>query len=355
MRTFICCVLLFLFSDLRSQVTEANFNFSKVRSKPIIISTKFLKQIIPAFPIGEIEIIDGRFDNGLGYFKPVNTTEYLKFAIDTNEIKKYYASHLAASSADTACKLLCIIKKLLLSNNIYESEGGNADLTKNNILIRSGGMIIVEFFAGINNSFIPLYRFDSTMIGNSRVTVFNAPDYLSEMLTTSLKKLETVPWNTLKVKAKRFNMQAIESSVNQRFDLSLNKTPIKGVYKSFSDFINNKPNTSEFSITNTGKADFLYMKDSKQNEILQRDIWGYCDGKDYFIYTAENFFKLHPTGKTFSIYGAKDYDNVRVFRLNFNLFDAAAPNSAYSKARTRNKLSLTHELLILDMDTGEIF
>jgi hypothetical protein len=147
----------------------------------------------------------------------------------------------------------------------------------------------------------------------------------------------------------------IDSLVLKSLDIPVFKLPVKGVYFKFEDFINNKPPITEYSVLSTDKADFLYLKSANNNETLQENIWGYCDGKDFFVYAAENFFKLHQTGKTFAIYGAKDYRNVRVFRMNFAAIDAVLPNSTYSKSRTRSRYKLVHETLILDMETGELF
>ena len=355
MRVLISAILIFLFSDLNSQFSEATFDPARMKSKTISISQKYLTEVTPPFPIRNIEVIDGRFDTTVGYMRNSEFRDFYKVNLKSiDEIRTYFLSHIPVTATGDGHTVLCVVKKILLSNHIYLSENDKTGHVKNNYSVTSGALGKLEFFVSDENSFIPLYRFETTIAGDAGVSMAG-PEYLGELLTAAIKKLETVPWATLKNKGKRFTRNAIDSSILNTFDLSLYKTPAKGVYKTFSDFINNKPLDIEYSIEKTGKADFLYVKDGKNRETLRTDFWGYCDGKDFFIYSAENFFKLHPTGKTFSVYGAKDYQTVRTLRLNFALIDVAMPNSAYSKSRTKSKYTLIHETLLLDMETGELF
>jgi hypothetical protein len=351
-------VILFvlLFSNVNSQLNESNFDPKKIRVKLISIPIKDIEKINSVFPLKDIEIADGRFDNSLGYIKSLGTGELLNLQVkNTTEIKEYLLSHFAISTSDSAYKVLCVLKKIILSNNIYIYEDGKDNKTKNEFSVKSGAIIKVDFFVAIEDRFIPLYRFDSTITGTKKISQEMAQEYLSQALTASLKKLQSIQWTTIKTKGKKYARTSIDSSINKTFDLALYNTPAKGVYNSFSDFLNNKPNTNEYSITKTAKGDFLYTKDSKNIEILRTDIWGYCDGKDFYIYSAENFFKLCPSGRSFIVYGAKDYSSSRAFRLNVGWIDLLAPNSAYAKTKTKKVYSLIHEPLILDMDTGELF
>jgi hypothetical protein len=148
----------------------------------------------------------------------------------------------------------------------------------------------------------------------------------------------------------------INTYYNARFNIPiLKEAPKRGLYLSFDNFKKNHPLDTAFTVDKTKKGDFLYVKNKKGEDILQTEIWGYCDGENMYIFSAENYFQLYRQHNTFLIYGAKDFTSVRKLRLNFGLLDMAMPNSNYSKARTANSYKLEFNLLQLDMESGELY
>jgi hypothetical protein len=163
-------------------------------------------------------------------------------------------------------------------------------------------------------------------------------------------------WEKTRSFSKPKNRFEIDSFNNARFNIPiLNENPRKGIYVNFEDFKNNTPVDSPFTVDKSKRGDFLYVKNKKGEDILQTEIWGYSDGKNSFIYSAENYFKLTRYGNTFIIYGAKGFASSRKLRLNFSLLDMAIPNSNYSKARTVNTYKLVFNFFQLDMESGELY
>lgn len=89
--------------------------------------------------------------------------------------------------------------------------------------------------------------------------------------------------------------------------------------------------------------------------MLFTDLWGYSDGQDIFIFSANNYFKLHRSNNSFKIYGARDFTAKRNLRANFGLMDIAIPNSNYAKSKTATKYHLVKSFFQLDMETGELY
>lgn len=358
MKVLILLLLFFLSLLTTAQVKENKFDFEKVQTKVLSLPVNTSKKIIPAFAIKEIQVIDARFNQDiLGYVKNGESGGYLKLKLANNEdIRSLLISCLATSNSDTARMVLCVIKKIILSDNINIPEDKTkANNVKDNSIIKSGIVMTLEFFIKQDQMLLPLYRFDSTIVGKDKIR-WNASDYIANTLTASLMPFETLAWSTVPGKYKKIRLSRVDSSIVERINLPIfSGTPTKGVYATFDEFKNNNPSILDFTIEKTEKADFIYTKDGKNPDKLRTDIWGYCDGKDIYLYSAENFFKIYLTDKTVAVYGAKGYSSERALRLNFGLFDAIAPNSAYAKSKTKNKFVLNLSLLMLDIDSGELY
>jgi hypothetical protein len=155
---------------------------------------------------------------------------------------------------------------------------------------------------------------------------------------------------------KRLSLSAINTFNDKRFQRAiLTDAPKKGIFLSFEDFLANRPSTIEFSIDKNNKGDYLYTKNAKGEEQLITDLWGYSDGTDLFIFSANNYFKLNKVYNSFRVYGAKEYAAKRTANLNSRGVDFIDPESNYSKGRTTKKYYLDHDYLQLDMDSGELF
>ncbi|RZK45236.1 MAG: VCBS repeat-containing protein, partial [Pedobacter sp.] len=95
-----------------------------------------------------------------------------------------------------------------------------------------------------------------------------------------------------------------------------NGQPAKGIFMRFEDFLANNPLRSEFTVDKNSKGDYLYLKNNKGTEELVTDLWGYCDGSDVYIFSANNYFKLNRVSYSYRIYGAKEYS--AKFTMNRN-------------------------------------
>lgn len=313
-------------------------------------------------PVSAIVVFDSRFDtSGLGIVKNNISTELkiirLKKSL-SHEIKNYYEQlAILLEHENAGIELNCFIKKLILSDHIYTDNSEEQKLSSRKFdADELGGILFTaEFYAKLKDIYIPLCRFDTIITGDQNI--FRAGDtYLSMALNAGMKKLSLANWEKIKIAGKKLSWQDINNFYATRLSLPiLNNPPVKGIYFSFDDFKNNSPSPREFTVDKNKTGDFLYLKNEKGEDILCTDLWGYSDGKDMFMFSATNYFKLHRTHNSFKIYGAKEFTARRNIRANFGLIDIVSPNSNYAKAQTRNKYYLVKSFFQLDMETGELY
>lgn len=320
------------------------------------------KKVLPAFHVSSIDVFDMRFDTvSVGFTKHLTYNNRGELRIKNGlavAAKKIFLGMIDSSNRKTdTARLVCFIKKLVLSDQIFvegteEVKGTSKKFDKTDF---AGVVTLIEVYANQHNNYYPLYRFDTTITGLKNLSTEGA-FYISDALASCLQKLSGLDWQKIKTKGKVLNIETINSHYSSRQRIpALSETPSKGVYFSFEQFLENKPAVTEFSYEKSEKGDFLYIKNKKGEDSLCIDIWGYCDGKDRFVYSASNFFKLERERNSFSFYGAKEYSSSRNLRLNVGLLDLISPNSGYSKTKTNNDYKLVKSYLQVDMDTGEFY
>ena len=82
-------------------------------------------------------------------------------------------------------------------------------------------------------------------------------------------------------KTDKNNMSSILFDSNQNVDRTIVATPLKGIYLTYVDVLNNKPlDDSNFSISNKYDRFFLTNNLTKLEEL---NYYGFSDGKDFFI------------------------------------------------------------------------
>ena len=353
--------LLTLCSTSFSQKDENKIDIDEFDVTTVSISFPDEKIKLP-IPVTSIQVHDSRFDTScLGVVKNGVSSRLRLLKSKRNprhEIKAFYthlADPLPKDSIDV--ELSCFIKKLILSDHIVTDVNEEQKLSsKKYDTEENGGLLFMaEFYAQVDSYYIPLCRFDTILAGEKNI-IKGGDQYLQEALKAALQKVAKVTWKKAISKNKKLSKEKITEYNNARFNIAiLNSHPAKGIYRNFEDFKNNTPLSLEYSLDKNKTGDFLYVKNEQGEDILYMDLWGYSDGKDMFIFSSSNFFKLHRSNNGFKIYGAKDFTSKRNFRPNFGLIDLASPNSNYSKSQTRSRYYLVKSFFILDMETGKLY
>ncbi|MGN6492125.1 MAG: hypothetical protein ACTHLE_09040 [Agriterribacter sp.] len=314
--------------------------------------------------ISGFRVIDARFDTAtIGFMQRgvPDTRRKLKLTNGTvADIQSFLTASVAKTGNTTsgeAHEILCVIKKLWLSDGIYTREGIPSAKGENTVRLNvmSGIMLQMDFFASSHNEYVPLYQYDTTMVGAAGI-FRQGGSYIATALAASLGKLSQFTNGRISSIKKRLSYRGIEEYYQARFAIPiLSQTPLKGVYMSFEEFKNNQPSITAYRIVPNEKTDELYAIDKTGNETLLRDAFGFCNGSDIWVAGANNFFKLHRAHQTFNIYGAKSMRKSRMY-FNANKF---LPTGIDPEIRSKNSsfviYRLTHHPYQLDMETGDFF
>ncbi|MBX3257917.1 MAG: hypothetical protein KF862_27550 [Chitinophagaceae bacterium] len=312
--------------------------------------------------LSDIIVEDNRFDTStLGFMHKgsVDMESLIKFKNGfSNEICNYLVNSIDrpdSATSTTSYKLICFIKKLWLTDEIYEKE------EKKNLpaSIQSGIIFRAEYWVEKENVYIPLYRFDTTITRDKNI-YRSGNNYIEEALMFSLSKLSSFTENKIEQIKSKYSRSEIEQNNKRRFDLPiLTDTLRRGIYITFEEFKNNQPSIKEFTIKPDKKDDALYVTDEKGKEVLLRELYGYTDGKDIFISSAGNFFRLYRSGNSFNVYGIKSLKKVRDLRVvESGVAGIGLGASQVPFFPTGTKSGYIYKLrpapFQLDMETGEI-
>jgi hypothetical protein len=311
-----------------------------------------------SLPVSTIEVHDIRFDTSyIGLLgTTVNNLHFIRLKQGfTEEIRKYYQS-LVATDPHSQTVLHCFIRKLFLTDHIPvdNNEELRTMADRYDTDEKSGIFFVAEFYEQQDSIYRPLYRID-TLISDYKSIQREGQDYLERVLKASLVKAGQLNWTKYHEKAVRLSRHYIDSFNTARINIpAVTDTLKKGIYLTYEDFRQNKPSTREFTVSKSKKGDFLYVKNSRDEDVLFTDLWGYCDGKDRYIFSASNYFKLHRTGNGFTIFGAKEHTGKRRYR------PSVAPNTGsgggfYGGSTSVVKYYLVKSYFQLDMDTGKIY
>jgi hypothetical protein len=308
-------------------------------------------------PVSAIHVYDSRFDTTcIGVVKNalVLTTRQLNKPA-ASVVRDFYVSVLPANTSGEI-ELHCFLKKLVISDNIdVENKDKNAKPASAGSDEQSGALLTVDFYAKKDDQFFALYRFDSILTGKKDIGR-GGSEYLETIIHASIQKIQRINISKA-LTGKKISWDDIRQFNEQRLKLAvLETTPAKGIYMNFADFCSNKVLNKEFTIDRGTKGDFLYVKNDSNQDILVDDAWGYSDGKNIYVYSSNNYFKLYRTGNSFKILGAKDYSHSRSLNiLKARPVDLISPNSNFSKEQTTSKYNLVKEYLQLDMESGKLY
>ena len=291
------------------------------------------------------------------------------FFITTNnefssDVKIFTDKYIGFDSANSL-SLIMIIKKFWMSGGAYNDEAQNlqnivpdtSDEKTSNLEAR------IEFFMQKGSDYFALYRFDTTITKKILLSK-DASGLVREALTASFSKLIVLDPELQQIAATRrkFSRTEIEAHNKKAFDFPIlnDSIPVKGVYFSFEEFKNNKPREKDFEVVRDKLTDMIFIRQPDGKSVAIRDAWGYCDGKNQFIKSLDNYFRLQRRGNAFYIYGSKHFRHQKVFFLPgtgaLSNSVSGGPGSQYGNPVESNSegYNLRLKPFELDWDTGQL-
>jgi len=227
------------------------------------------------------------------------------------EAKRFANGSIMFSNNSSLPGILMVIKKLWLSDEL--NLDGNTHVSgrlagpNHKDVWTSGVDIKIEFYLDYKGDYYAMYRYDS-VITEAMTTSEYASKFVAQAIRLSMQRLPEMDTKiTSIITRKKFSMEEIRTHNENEFSLPILKDSIlkKGVYMTFGEFKNNNPSQTDFEIKKEKVTDILYIKQPDGTEIVPRDAWGYSNGENAFIKSADNFFLLQRSANAFYIYGAK--------------------------------------------------
>jgi hypothetical protein len=351
MKPLLTALLCSLFFNCIAQKNNDSLFFATMKSRKISLPEKSSSDTIYNLPFHSVEIIDARPDTtSIGFLKTGNTTNRLIFENNFSAVyTKYIYQHYNVTNDSN--DLLILIKEFRVTKYIQTNGMSNE-----NVIQWNGGCVISsELFLRNNNSYRALYKIDSLLIESSKNE--RLTDLIAEAFETILKKSENKNLSEMHIGKSEFMLTDIQKHAGSFLDYPILSATVfnKGVYRNFDEFKLNNPSIKNFEIMKGHLTDELFITDNDQSYPLQ-NFWGYSDGKNLFIRSADNLFKLIKTGNAFNIKGIKSLmrpytsDEMRALGAATNSLGGVALRSLIN-----NNLTADITAFQLNMQNGEIY
>lgn len=271
-------------------------------------------------------------------------------------LEKYMNYGLPAEGNNNETQLIVFVKKLWLSSQYKPEDESEED---NNI--KQGKWVKallfkIECFLKIDSLYSPLCKLDTNLVIIEKDMAEAAPAMIDSCLKLLAAKINLLQSKIQYQKLKKLTSSELDKYNNSRYALPILMKPLpeKGVYVTFNDFKNNTPVYKNFTVQKDKLSDQLYIKDDEGGETLIRDIWGYSDGKDFFIKAADNYFLLKRYGNTFYVNAAKSVKSKIVAKTSSLIADGLLIGSLRPHSK-KAKFSIEYLPYQLDIETGEIY
>jgi len=272
-----------------------------------------------------------------------------------------FAQHAIRFPDDSSLPgILMVIKKLWLSDELNlngHSYVNNRFAGPASLDVWTSGIDVkIEFYLHDGNFFYPMYRYDSVISKTLTISEYG-PQYIALALRLSMQKLAQMDTKVPAIMNKtKFSLSEINLHIQSEYNVpALRDTAFKqGVYMSFNEFKNNNPSKADFELKKDRRADIVYIKQQDGTDYVARNIWGYCDGKNVYVASADNFFLLQRVANAFYIFGAKNAraNEGRNGGSTGSYNNAAGSNPPFQYTSVRTAIQL--EPFQLDWSTGKL-
>lgn len=318
------------------EVADADFHFLTLEKNRYVGSEKI--------PFKRFIIKDFRFDTTkFGYLK--NSRVVLEKTISgglSELLNEHYKNNLDSSSE---ISLVIILKKLWIqrdAEDIVFKEKIRESWTNES---RTGACIAdIDVFCLSQHNYYPLIKIIDNFFYHP-YKANNLQDFILLPFDSLVKKYVTINPKSVIQNKKAYTWEEIKTNYLRRFELpilSADSTP-KGVFLTFESFKKNETVYPDFSIKKSKLTHELYVMENGSENLLL-DFWGYYDGKDHYIKSGYNFYKLARQNNTWDIYGSKFItENHSQFSLG-----------QYGTLNTINT-RIDKKFLQLDMETGKVY
>ncbi len=332
-----------------------------------IVEFESWKEPVNLRNVRSVEVVDRRPDTiAIGLAQRSIQTPFFVISQGTfgYDAQQFLNSSINFTKPDSF-SVVMVIRKFWLTAGLdeeMEQQIKNTDIDSGSKKI-SSVLARMEFYLKRRTDYFALYRFDTTIARNSYVSK-DASGLVEQGLISSLSKLKEMEskYQYISENKRKFSWDEIEAHNRKQFDIPVLKDSahVRGVYFSFEEFKNNSPGQRDFEVEKDKLIDLIFIKQADGKSAPVRDTWGYCDGKNMYIRSMENYFLLQREGNSFYVYGAKEFKHKKVAKdpglpLDSNATVGGTTHYTNQLQKTSKRhLSLELRPYELDWDNGEL-
>jgi hypothetical protein len=338
---------------------------------PKEFSTAIIKLSVPKSPklvslsFNGLDVYDKRNDSSfVGFYKTKHsrTKSFVTILKTENATSTSLYSFLEPQIAfdqQSSYRLVLLIRKLWLSKEIENTEVRDYNIKMQKALL-PGINTCFEFYAKQGEQLIPLLRFDTTILHHNPNLALIDEELLQTTLTAAIDKLSKTNYPQKIENGRMYSWPQVDSFSTKTNQIEMLHTTSfrKGVYLTYNDFKNNTPSIHDFEIRKSEFAHTLFVKDEHGNQYPIRKIWGFSDGENLFIKSADIFFKLEKFNNNFYCWASKNVSMVTTVSMGdiiaLSMLSAATGASGGRPGR-KTKAALFLKLYQLDLETGVLY
>lgn len=303
-----------------------------------------------ALPFKNIIVLDKRFDSSKAGYANVMAGRSKYSRIVPKDpwsaiLNNYFKKNLDSLSSQS---LVIIIRSFWIQRGVID------ELTSKKVVTKPafGGTdfggnckAALDVYVQTDNSLQALFQVDTSFL--SLISNFKknrVEDFFFLPFDSVARKLATLNVDQILAKKRKLSWTEVNDYYSMRFNLPVLKelSINKGIFLSFNDFKNNKPNVAPFRFDQGRLTDELYLT-GNGNETLVTDYWGFCDDKgNLYIRSGFNAFKAIRQQNSFELFGAKYVSN---YHNNPQQGDLIRINS----------YSLDEKILQVNMENGRLY
>jgi hypothetical protein len=207
-------------------------------------------------------------------------------------LMKYLNGDANFSFTSTGAVLTCYVKQLRITGvDSFNKATGYKER-------RSRLNFEVEAYITKDDLFYPALRLDTVAIpvaGNK-----NDFSVLTDVLNVFAAKAALIDTGRI-FKRTGYKPEDLDKRYLQKYNKPILQTQQlnAGVYKTFSEFINNGPSVKQYEFKKDKKATILYTKIEGNDWLPESKAFGFCDGKIRWLNMGNVFYPLVQRGNTF--------------------------------------------------------
>jgi len=301
-------------------------------------------------PVSNIEIMDARFDQTKIGTKTVNALQEIK-TLDlifednlSTYLTKKFQQWFSFDSSSTD-KMILLIKDFRLSEDI--SEFVSKSMRKEKLFYLSCAVYIQRADSCYKIDLISKWESERNKINDKKLCKEAHENFVTNVLLYDISHLNFAIKSDNEVYARN----EIDKQLKKRFEVpALNEEIRKGIFKTFEDFLKNKPADISFSrkIDKHGKA---MLFDSSGKIINAQNAWGMCTGEQVFYFVNEHYYELKRRAGFFEVKTFYTTGDRTIFMLD-DLYKLAYISNGSRRAFTLKNVPAFIEV---NMDTGELY